>query len=146
MNRLFLIIIAVLISFSGLFGYLSYSYSEKIGALEAKLTVCSNNTKALVLDVEKATKACSIVDTLVKESTEEQKVLEYKKKEVLSQLDTLSSTPKNVLRDIPTKRITHEREAVVQTNTPPPVVDIDSPLPDDLVSLLQQAYRNSIQE
>src|SRR5690606_35187295 len=104
------------------------------------------NNKALVSDVEKATKACSITDTLVKENTEEQKILEDKKKEILSQLDTLPSAPKNILRDTTTKRITHEREAMVQTNTPSPIVDIDSPLPDDLVSLLQQAYRNSVQE
>jgi len=143
MNRLSLIIIAVLLSFSGLFGYLSYSYSEKIGTLETKLTVCSNNNKALVSDVEKATKACSITDAVVKESTEEQKVLEDKKKETLEQLDSLPSTPK-AAQSI--KRIAHEQEAVVQTNTQSPVVDVDSPLPDDLVSLLQQAYRNSIQE
>lgn len=152
MNRLFLIIIAVLLSFSGLFGYLSYSYSEKIGALEAKLTVCSNSNKTLVSDVEKATKACSIADALVKESAEEQKVLEDKREEILSQLDTLpSTTPKDTTTPttttIPkdtTKRMTHEREAAV----PPthPVVDIDSALPDDLASLLKQAYRNSIQE
>lgn len=146
MNRLFLIIIAVLLSFSGLFGYLSYSYSEQIGALEKSLQTCSDNNKALVSDVEKATKACSITDAVVKENTEEQKVLEDKKEEILSQLDNLPPTPKNVLRDTPTERITHEREAVVQTNTQSPIVDIDSPLPDDLGSLLLETYRNSIQE
>ena len=146
MNRLSLIIIAVLLSFSGLFGYLSYSYSEQIGALETKLTVCSNNNKALVSDAEKATKACSITDAVVKENTEEQKILEDKKKEILSQLDTPPYTPKDVLMDTPTKRIAHEQEAVVQTNAQSPIVDVDDPLPDDLVSLLQQAYRNSVQE
>lgn len=146
MNRLFLIIIAVLLSFSGLFGYLSYSYSEKIGALEAKLTVCSNSNKTLVSDVEKATKACSIADAVAKENTEEQKDLEDEREEILSQLDTLPSPNPNdtsIPKDT-TKRMTHEQEAVV----PPthPVVDIDSALPDDLASLLKQAYRNSIQE
>jgi len=142
MNRLSLIIIAVLLSFSGLFGYLSYSYSEKIGALEESLTVCSSNNKALVSDVEKATKACYITDAVVKENTEEQKVLEDKREGILSQLDTLPSTTP---RDAPTERMSHEREDA-RSVVPSPVVDIDSPLPDDLTRLLNEAYRNSIQE
>lgn len=132
MNRLSLIIIAVLLSFSGLFGYLSYSYSEKIGSLEAKLTVCSNNTKALVLDVEKATKACSIADEINRKHNEEQKALDEKKEGIVKQIDSI---PKK------SHTTTKESSDVEETN----VVDIDGVLPLDLQRMLNEAHRSAIQ-
>lgn len=132
MNRLSLIIIAVLLSFSGLFGYLSYSYSEKIGALEAKLTVCSNKNKALISDVEKATKSCLIVDEINRKHNEEQKALDEKKEGIVKQIDSI---PK---KSNPT---TKESSDVEETN----VVDIDGVLPLDLQRMLNEVHRSAIQ-
>lgn len=138
MNKITLAIVLSLASLSGLFGYLSYSYSEQIGVLEQKLTTCSKNNKALVLDVENASKACSITDVVVKENTEEQNELDVKKEGVIKQLDALTS--KSIVQQI--KRIPDEQENVKQRS----VVDIDDSLPDELVRLLQQSYRDSVQE
>lgn len=132
MSRLFIIIIAVLLSFSGLFGYLSYTlYSDK-AMLKADVDRLAKANATLVSDVEKATKSCLIVDEINRKHNEEQKVLDEKKEGIVKQIDSI---PK---KSNPT---TKESSDVEETN----VVDIDGVLPLDLQRMLNEVHRSAIQ-
>jgi hypothetical protein len=79
MNRLFIIIIAVLLSLTSLFGYLSYSFYSDKATLKADVDRLVKANATLVSDVEKATKSCLIVDEINSKHNEEQKALDEKK-------------------------------------------------------------------
>lgn len=134
MSRITITIGVVLFSLSCLFGYLSYGYSKRIGELEQSLKECIGNNKALVLEVEKATKSCSIVDAISTENTTEQKALDTKKEKIVEKVESLPSLPK--------KEVRQEVKNEAQND----VVDIDARLPAELVGLLNEAYYHSVQE
>ena len=132
MSRLFIIIIAVLLSLTSLFGYLSYSFYSDKAVLKADVDRLVKANTTLVSDVEKATKSCLIVDEINRKHNEEQKALDEKKEGVVKQIDSI---PK---KSNPT---TKESSDVEETN----VVDIDGMLPLDLQRMLQQSYQDAIQ-
>jgi hypothetical protein len=132
MNRLFIIIIAVLLSLTSLFGYLSYSFYSDKATLKADVDRLVKANATLVSDVEKATKSCLIVDEINSKHNEEQKALDEKKEEIVKQIDSI---PK---KSNPT---TKESSDVEETN----VVDIDGVLPLDLQRMLNEAHRSAIQ-
>jgi len=132
MNRLFIIIIVVLLSLTSLFGYLSYTFYSDKATLKADVDRLVKANESLVSDVEKATKSCLIVDEINRKHNEEQKVLDEKKEGVVKQIDALEQKPKAI-----------KKEAVNETQSNE--VDIDAPLPNELVELLNEAYRDAIQ-
>ena len=132
MNRLFIIIIVVLLSLTSLFGYLSYTFYSDKATLKADVDRLAKANATLVSDVEKATKSCLIVDEINRKHNEEQKALDEKKEGVVKQIDTLEQKPKAI-----------KKETVNETQSNE--VDIDAPLPNELVELLNEAYRDAIQ-
>lgn len=132
MNRLFIIIIAVLLSLTSLFGYLSYSFYSDKATLKADVDRLVKANATLVSDVEKATKSCLIVDEINSKHNEEQKALDEKKEGIVKQIDSIPNKPKTT---------TKESSDVEETN----VVDIDGVLPLDLQRMLNEAHRSAIQ-
>jgi len=132
MNRLFITIIVVLLSLTSLFGYLSYTFYSDKATLKADVDRLVKANATLVSDVEKATKSCLIVDEINRKKDEEQKALDEKKERVVKQIDTLEQKPKAI-----------KKETVNETQSNE--VDIDAPLPNELVELLNEAYRDAIQ-
>lgn len=132
MNRLFIIVIVVLLSLTSLFGYLSYSFYSDKATLKADVDRLVKANATLVSDVEKATKSCLIVDEINRKHNEEQKALDEKKEGIVKQIDSI---PK---KSNPT---TKESSDVEETN----VVDIDGVLPLDLQRMLNEAHRSAIQ-
>jgi len=132
MSRLFITIIAVLLSLTSLFGYLSYSFYSDKAMLKADVHRLVKANATLVSDVEKATKSCSIVDEINRKKDEEQKALDEKKEGIVKQIDSI---PKK------SHTTTKESSDVEETN----VVDIDGVLPLDLQRMLNEAHRSAIQ-
>src|SRR5690606_5988106 len=132
MNRLFIIIIVVLLSLTSLFGYLSYTFYGDKATLKADVDRLVKANESLVSDVEKATKSCLIVDEINRKHNEEQKALDGKKEGIVKQIDSI---PKK------SHTTTKESSDVEETN----VVDIDGVLPLDLQRMLNEAYRSAIQ-
>ncbi len=132
MNRLYLIIVVVLLSLASLFGYLSYSFYSDKATLKADVDRLVKANATLVSDVEKATKSCLIVDEINRKHNEEQKALDEKKEGIVKQIDSIPNKPHTT---------TKESSDVEETN----VVDIDGVLPLDLQRMLQQSYRSAIQ-
>jgi len=132
MNRLFIITIVVLLSLTSLFGYLSYTFYSDKATLKADVDRLAKANESLVSDVEKATKSCLIVDEISSKHNEEQKALDEKKEGVVKKIDTLEQKPKAI-----------KKETVNETQSNE--VDIDAPLPNELVELLNEAYRDAIQ-
>jgi len=132
MNRLFIIIIVVLLSLTSLFGYLSYSFYSDKATLKADVDRLVKANATLVSDVEKATKSCLIVDEINRKKDEEQKALDEKKEGIVKQIDSI---PKK------SNATTKESSDVEETN----VVDIDGVLPLDLQRMLNEAHRSAIQ-
>ena len=137
MNRLFIIIIAVLLSLTSLFGYLSYSFYSDKATLKADVDRLVKANATLVSDVEKATKSCLIVDEINRKHNEEQKALDEKKEELVEKVDSLPS-----IQSKAPKKATDKESSYVEDGG---VVHLDSRLPDELIKLLQQSY-NSVQE
>jgi len=131
MNRLFITIIAVLLSLTSLFGYLSYSFYSDKATLKADVDRLVKVNATLVSDVEKATKSCLIVDEINRKKDEEQKALDEKKEGIVKQIDSI---PKK------SHTTTKESSDVEETN----VVDIDGVLPLDLQRMLNEAHRSAI--
>lgn len=132
MNRLFIIIIVVLLSLTSLFGYLSYTFYSDKATLKADVDRLVKANATLVSDVEKATKSCLIVDEINRKHNEEQKALDEKKEGIVKQIDSIPKKPKTT---------TKESSDVEETN----VVDIDGVLPLDLQRMLNEAHRSAIQ-
>lgn len=137
LNKLLLFICLLLLSFSLGFGYLSYSFSKQIGELEESLTNCTSINRSLVLDVEKATKSCSIVDVINTENIQEQREIDTKKEELVEKVDSLPS-----IQSKAPQKATDKESSYVEDDG---VVHLDGRLPDELIKLLQQSY-NSVQE
>lgn len=132
MNRLFIITIVVLLSLTSLFGYLSYTFYSDKATLKADVDRLAKANATLVSDVEKATKSCLIVDEINRKKDEEQKALDEKKEGIVKQIDVLEQKPKAI-----------KKETVNETQSDE--VDIDAPLPNELVELLNEAYRDAVQ-
>lgn len=131
-SKPFIIALFVSISLASLFGYLSYSFYSDKATLKADVDRLAKANATLVSDVEKATKSCLIVDEINRKKDEEQKVLDEKKEGIVKQIDTLEQKPKAV-----------KKETVNETQSNE--VDIDAPLPNELVELLIEAHRSAIQ-
>lgn len=142
MNRLFIIIIAVLLSLTSLFGYLSYTFYSDKATLKADVDRLVKANATLVSDVEKATKSCLIVDEINTENIQEQKEIDTKKEELVEKVDSLPSLPNcpSIQSKAP-KKATDKESSYVEDSA----VLLDSRLPDELIKLLQQSY-NSVQE
>ena len=132
MNRLFIITLVVLLFLTSLFGYLSYTFYSDKATLKADVDRLAKANESLVSDVEKATKSCLIVDEINRKHNEEQKALNEKKEGVVKQIDTLEQKPKAIKKETVNETQSYE-------------VDIDAPLPNELVELLNEAYRDAIQ-
>ena len=132
LSKPLMLVIAVLFSGMCLFGYLSYSFYSDKATLKADVDRLAKANATLVSDVEKATKSCLIVDEINRKHNEEQKVLDEKKEGIVKQIDTLEQKPKAI-----------KKETVNETQSNE--VDIDAPLTNELVELLNEAYRDAIQ-
>jgi len=104
------------------FGYLSYHfYGDKVEAESALVQVIDANTelqKSLNLQV----KSCEISDTITSEYQSEKQVQQDKTQATISKIDSL---PKKATAQ-GTPQVKHDAE-----------IDIDSPLPDSLLSVLR---------
>jgi len=132
LSKPLMLVIAVLFSGMCLFGYLSYSFYSDKATLKADVDRLAKANATLVSDVEKATKSCLIVDEINRKHNEEQKAFDEKKEGIVKQIDTLEQKPKAI-----------KKETVNETQSNE--VDIDAPLPNELVELLNEAYRDAIQ-
>lgn len=143
LNKLLLFICLLLLSFSLGFGYLSYSFSKQIGALDESLNSCTSINRSLVLDVEKATKACLIADSVVGESIAKHKALDESKEEIVEKINSLpTSKPENLLEDVSGSANTLQQEGE-RDEEPSILLDIDSKLPDSLIRLLKESYNTA---
>ncbi|MNF50947.1 hypothetical protein D3C84_322560 [compost metagenome] len=121
-----ILIIVVLLSFTLLFGYLSYNFYGKKVEAESSLRDMKGQMSALQDSYDKQAKACHIADSITTELQEESKVKEKDKQELLDKIDKIPSKPK----------------APIQEATKNEDIDIDAVLPLELRRMLQHSYDN----
>ncbi|MNQ04611.1 hypothetical protein D3C85_173290 [compost metagenome] len=121
-----ILIIVVLLSFTLLFGYLSYNFYGKKVEAESSLRDMKGQMSALQDSYDKQEKACRIADSITTELQEESKVKEKDKQELLGKIDKIPAKPK----------------APIQETTKNEEVDIDAVLPLELRRMLQHSYDN----
>lgn len=134
LNKPLILASLVSLSFSGLFGYLSYNFYSKKAVVESQLTQLKSDYKSLEDSMLKQETACKIQEEIVSDFIEEKGVLDQKEKDILTEIDKLPSKP--VKQDKP------KREDSVQEKN---AAGIDDALSPELVRMLKQSFDNSIQ-
>lgn len=133
LNKPLLILLLVSLSFSSLFGYLSYKfYGDKQEAL-MQLEIVKKSNLSLEQSLKKEEAACKIIDKINTELKEESlKEQETASKEI-EEIDKLPAVKK---APFAANKAAEERELKDEDN----VVDVDGKLPDSLRRVLQSTY------
>jgi len=134
MNRIVLIAFAVLLSFTILFGYLSYKFHAEKAVAVGELRVAQESLKTAQKAYETKDLSCKIDDTSVVE-------VEKEKKELQTKVETLSEQIANLKTGItkkPTIIITQKENSQVEKQNE--VLVGSELLSDDLKRLLNSSY------
>jgi len=128
MNRIVLIAFAVLLSFTALFGYLSYSFHSDKAIVVGELRVAQESLKTAQKAYETKDMSCKINDTSVVEVEKEKKELQTKVETLSEQIASLKS------KKLLTKPIATSKDEVKSYLTG------DEMLSEELVVLLHNSY------
>ena len=139
LTKPFIIALFVSISFNLLFGYLSYSFYSDKAVVQAQLNQAVDANKDLKESLDKKETACKITDTIVSEyQTEKQEIVKEKDRD-LSAIDKMLSKP-SPLENKQKRQENAKEQKGVEDNS---VINLDSKLPDNLVSLLSESCHRS---
>lgn len=139
LNKPLILTLLVSLSFNGLFGYLSYSFYSDKAVAESALDQAKGANKSLQESLDKKDKACLITDAIVSEYQEEKQEIVKEKDRDLSTIDKMMALPSPTENKQKRQENAKEQKGVEGNS----VINLDSKLPDNLVSLLSESCHRS---
>ena len=130
-----LITTAIFLTTTLLLSWAVHTLNESKQLMATQLLVERERNSTLAVALKKQVLECKIADSLVVEMQEQKEVLEKEKEGVLAEIEAMQ--PKTLCKTPHSKMHTQTSEAVNDE------IDIDSPLPSELVRVLDKAFSGS---
>ena len=139
LSKPLILLLFVSLSLNGLFGYLSYSFCSDKAVAETQLEAAVDANKGLQESLDKKETACKITDVIVSDYTKEKQEIVKEKDRDLNAIDKMMALPIQAENKQKRQENAKEQEGVEDNS----VINLDSKLPDNLVSLLSESCHRS---